>query len=148
MRLALRVVGVVALGNALGWGMWHLALWVIPELWRGKVIGEENFLELLALTGLSFICLATPHVLIGALAGRLARRWPFLVGLACGLWSFSLVQTLPPGFPIGTSIWYVPTLLILASGAAGGWLMELHVMADEVGRQDARFKSQDSKNPS
>jgi hypothetical protein len=99
-----------------------LTLAAIPRLWAGQT-PESDLGGLLALTALTFILLAAPPVLVGALAGWLARRVPVVVGLLSGLWSLSLLQPVPAELPIAPGLWYASTLLVLLSGAAGGWTM-------------------------
>jgi hypothetical protein len=124
-----RVLLVLLFGNALGAAAWQFALWAIPHLWQDRQPSEQTFFELIGLTALTFMLLATPPVLIGALGGAvsnwIARGWGMWVGLGCGLWALALIQATPPEFPIAAKVWYAPTVLILFSGAVGGWLMDL-----------------------
>ena len=118
----LRTVLAVLAGNFAGYGAWRFAQAVIPRLWAGQT-PQSNVLGLLALTALTFILLATPPVLIGAFTAWLARRAPVAVGLLSGLWSLILLQPVPSELPIASGLWYASTLLVLLSGAAGGWTM-------------------------
>ena len=120
----LRVAVAILLGNGLGFAAWAFARIAIPRLWQDRG-PNTNFLILMGLIALSFILVAAPPVLVGALGGWLARRAQPWVGLVCGLWSLSLVTSVPAAFPIAQGIWYVPTVLVLLSGALGGWMMEL-----------------------
>jgi hypothetical protein len=125
MRIAwLRVATFTLLGNALGFGAWAGARVVIPVLWQGRG-PNTNFLFLMGLIALTFILLAAPPVLVGALSAWLARGAHLWVGLVCGLWSLSLLSSVPASFPIAQGVWYVPTVLVLLSGALGGWMMDL-----------------------
>lgn len=129
MRLPwLRLGGVILLGNALGYGAWLGARFSLPVLWQGQS-PKTNFLMLVGLTALTGVLLAAPPVLVGALCGWLARRAQPLVGLACGLWSVSLIGRVPATFPIAPGVWYAPTVLVLLSGALGAWMMDLRAAA-------------------
>jgi hypothetical protein len=116
VRVGLVVVG----GNALGLAAWQLAGALIPRLWAGRS-AQSHPLMLIGLISLSVVLLAAPPVLVGALSGWLARRWHIWVGLACGLWAFGLIGRVPIDFPIAPGVWYAPTVLVLLSGALGGW---------------------------
>ncbi len=118
----LRPLLAVLLGNLSGWGAWRLGLWVIPQLWAG-LTPQSNVFTLIALTGVSAIVMAGPPVLVGALAARLAGRAHVLVGLLSGLWSLQLISTVPAGLPIAPGLWFASTVLVLFSGAMGGWTM-------------------------
>jgi len=100
----------------------------IPELWQGRG-PHTNFVVLVGLTALTFILLAAPPVLVGALGAWLARQAQLWIGLACGLWSLTLLGRVPAAIPIAAGIWYVPTVLVLLSGALGGWMMDLRAQA-------------------
>ena len=131
MRLPwFRLSGAVLLGNVLGYAAGVGARMAIPQLWQGRG-PSTNFLLLVGLTALTFILLAAPPVLVGALGAGLARRAQPLVGLACGLWSLTLLGRVPAGFPIAQGIWYAPTVLVLLSGALGGWMMDLRAAASK-----------------
>ena len=119
-----RLMGAILLGNLLGYAAWVGARLVIPLLWDGRG-PHTNFLMLMVLVALTSILLAAPPVLVGALCGWLARRAQPWVGLACGLWSFILLGTVPAAVPIAQGVWYAPTVLVLLSGALGGWMMDL-----------------------
>jgi hypothetical protein len=116
IRLSLASVG----GNLLGYAAWRVALAVIPRLWEGRSAGSHP-LVLMGLVAVSFVLLAAPPVLIGALTGWAARRWHIWVGLASGLWAVSLIGRVPADFPLAAGLWYAPTVLVLLSGALGGW---------------------------
>jgi hypothetical protein len=120
----LRIAGAILIGNALGLAAWAGARVVIPRLWQGRG-PTTNFLTLMALIALTSILVAGPPVLAGALGARLARRAQTWVGLVCGLWSLSLLGSVPAAFPIAQGLWYAPTVLVLLSGALGGWMMDL-----------------------
>jgi hypothetical protein len=129
MRLPwLRLSGTILLGNILGYAAWVGARIVIPRLWEGRG-PNTNFLALMALIALTFIMVAAPPVLVGALGAWLARRARPWVGLVCGLWSLTLLGTVPATFPIARGIWYAPTVLVFLSGALGGWMMDLRAHA-------------------
>ena len=118
--LGLRVMAAVFGGNVLGYAAWAAAGALIPRLWVGR--GPESPLPvLIGLIALSVVVLAAPPVLIGALAGWLARRWHLAVGLASGLWAFTLVGAVPAEVPIAAGLWYAPTVLVMLSGALGAW---------------------------
>ena len=119
----LRPLAASVFGNLCGWGAWRLGLWALPVMWAGQS-PHSNVLVLLALTGLSAIVMAGPPVLVGALAGWLAGgRVQILVGLLSGLWSFQLITSVPAALPIAPGLWYASTVLVLFSGAMGGWTM-------------------------
>ena len=123
-----RLCAVVLLGNVLGYAAWVGARITIPRLWQNQG-PSTNFLMLVGLIALSVILIGAPPVLVGALGGWLARRAQALIGLACGLWSITLLGRVPPGFPIAQGLWYAPTILVLLSGALGGWMMDLRATA-------------------
>lgn len=116
----LRVVVAVLAGNALGFAAWSFAGLAIPRLWAGRS-EQTHPLALMGLIAVSFVLLAAPPVLVGAFSGWLARRAHLWVGLASGLWAFSLIGRVPAGFPIAAGVWYAPTVLVLFSGALGAW---------------------------
>ncbi len=118
----------IVLGNVLGWTAWQLAVLGIPRLWAGRSPATHP-LALIGLTALSFIVLAAPPVLVAALSAAVARRAQLWVGLASGLWAFSLLQAVPAAIPIARGLWYAPTVLVLLSGGLGGWLMDLRGQA-------------------
>jgi hypothetical protein len=129
MRLPwFRIAAVIWLGNVLGYAAWVGARLTIPLLWQGRG-PNTNFLVLIGLIALTFILLAAPPVLVGALGAWVARRAQPLVGLACGLWSLTLLGRVPVSFPIAAGVWYAPTVLVLLSGALGGWMMDLRAAA-------------------
>ena len=125
-----RLAGIILLGNVLGYAAWVGARVSIPLLWQGQS-PKTNFLTLVGLTALTGILLAAPPVLVGALGGWLARRAQPLVGLVCGLWSLTLMGRVPSTFPIAAGVWYAPTVLVLLSGALGGWMMDLRHTASK-----------------
>ena len=49
----------------------------------------------------------------------MARRAQPLIGLACGVWSLTLLGRVPPGFSIAPGLWYTPTILVLLRLAQG-----------------------------
>ncbi len=132
MRMGwVRIAMAIIAGNVLGAGAWLYAQAVIPRLSAG--ITESTGLEIrLGVIALSFILLAAPPVLLGALGAWLARRAQLWVGLACGLWGFGLIQAVPPTFPIARGVWYAPTVLILLSTAFGGWMIDLRAQAEAL----------------
>lgn len=115
-RAVLAILG----GNVLGYLAWVFALQAIPRLWAGRSEHSHPLL-LMGLIAASFVLIAAPPVLVGALSGWLARRAHLWVGLASGLWSLSLIGRVPADFPIAAGIWYAPAVLVLLSGALGGW---------------------------
>ncbi len=121
----------VLLGNGLGWGALRLTIVLIPRLWAGRST-STNPLVLIGLTAVSFILLAAPPVLAAALSAAVARRAHLWVGLASGLWALSLLGTVPAAFPIARGLWYAPTVLVLLSGALGGWLMDLRGQGEKI----------------
>ena len=124
-----RVIACVFIGNALGLGAnWASGRFVIPWLWSGVTDGT-GLLARMGLVALSAILLAAPPVLWGALGAWLARRDELWVGLACGLWGFVLIDTVPDAFPIAAGVWYAPTVLVILSGALGGWMIDLRTQA-------------------
>jgi hypothetical protein len=131
-----RLAGIILLGNVLGYAAWVGARATIPLLWEGRG-PNTNFLMLVGLTALTFILLAAPPVLVGALGAWVARRAQHLVGLVCGLWSLSLLGRVPASFPIAQGLWYAPTILVLLSGALGGWMMDLRATATKTLRRGA-----------
>jgi hypothetical protein len=125
-----RILVAVVVGNALGYGAWRAAWGVLPALWALPA-ERAGWLARMGLVALTAILLAAPPVLVGALAAWMARRAHLLVGLAGGLWALSLVQASPPELPFLTTFWFAPTVLILLSGALGGWMLDLQA---QVGR--------------
>ena len=123
-----RLCGVVLLGNVVGYAAWVGARVTIPRLWDGRG-PQTNFVMLIGLIALTVMLVGAPPVLVGALGGWLARRAQPLIGLACGLWSLTLLGRVPAGFPIAEGVWYAPTILVLLSGALGGWMMDLRASA-------------------
>jgi hypothetical protein len=124
-----RVAFAVIAGNGLGLAA-HLAAirLVIPWLWSGA--GDATSLAAsMGLVAVSFMLVAAPPVLLGALGAWLARRGQVWVGLTCGLWSLTLVGAVPAYFPIAPGVWYAPTVLVLLSGALGGWMVDLSAQA-------------------
>jgi hypothetical protein len=131
MRLPwVRLCATVLLGNVLGYAAWVGARLALPRLWDGQG-PKTNFAMLVGLIALSVILVGAPPVLVGAFGGWLARRAQALVGLACGLWSLTLLGRVPAGFPIAAGVWYAPTILVLLSGALGGWMMDLRATASK-----------------
>lgn len=118
----LRLLAAIGLGNLCGWGAWRLGLWALPALWAGQ-LPPSSVLALIGLTAVSAIVMAGPPVLVGALAARLAGRAHLAVGLLSGLWSLTLLRLVPAGLPIAPGLWYASTVLVLFSGAMGGWTM-------------------------
>ncbi len=115
-RTSLAILG----GNVLGYLAWVFAGQAIPRLWGGHS-EQSHPLQLMGLIALSFVLVAAPPVLIGALSGWVARRAHLWVGLASGVWALSLIGRVPVDFPIAAGLWYAPTVLVLLSGALGGW---------------------------
>lgn len=132
-----RLAVVIVLGNVLGYAAWVGARLIIPRLWDGRG-PHTNFLLLMGLIALTFILLAAPPVLVGALSAWGARRAQPLVGLACGLWSLTLLSRVPVSIPIAPGVWYAPTVLVLLSGLLGGWLMDLRAAASTALHREVR----------
>ena len=130
----MKIVGLVArsafavlFGNAAGYGAFRLAVAVTPALWDTGlklVRPETDFWLRLVFTALTVMMFASPPVLIGALAARLAGGAQMWIGLAAGLWGFGFARWWPPLPLLGPEAWLGPTILILLSGLVGGWLME------------------------
>jgi len=119
-------------GNLLGLGAnWASVRVLIPWLWSGTN-AATGFLMRMGLITVSFILLAAPPVLWGALGAWLARRSELWVGLACGLWGFVLIDTVPAAFPIAAGVWYVPTVLVILSSALGGYMLDLRAQAHSL----------------
>ena len=116
-------------GNALGLGAnWAAVRLVLPWLWSG-VNDDAGVLARMGLVAASAILLAAPPVLWGALGAWLARREQLWVGLACGLWGFVLIDSVPAVLPIASGVWYAPTVLVLLSSMLGGWMLDLRAQA-------------------
>ena len=111
-------------GNLLGLSAWTLAQAALPWLWRDSGT-MSNLLLLMGLVAVTAILFAAPPVLAGALGAWLAGRAQMGVGLASGLWSLALLQSVPAGLPVAPGLWYATTVLVLLSGMLGGWMMEL-----------------------
>ena len=122
-----RTLAAIIVGNALGLSAWALARAALPWLWRGRG-GVANLPLLMALIAATAILFAAPPVLAGALGAWLAGRAQLLVGLASGLWSLALLQSVPAGLPLAPGLWYASTVLVLLSGMLGGWMMELRAL--------------------
>ena len=131
-----RLCAVVLLGNVLGYAAWVGARLAIPRLWQDRG-PNTNFAMLVGLIALTVILVAAPPVLVGALGGWLARRAQPIIGLVCGLWSLTLLGRVPAVFPIAQGVWYAPTILVLLSGALGGWMMDLRATATKTLRGEA-----------
>ncbi|MBI3362989.1 MAG: hypothetical protein HY023_17950 [Chloroflexi bacterium] len=115
------------MGNLAGFGAFRFAVEVTPLLWQNglSLARPENDLWLrLILTAATAMLFASPPVLIGALAARLAGHVRSWIGMAAGLWGFGFVQWWPPLPLLSREAWLGPTILILLSGLVGGWLME------------------------
>jgi len=128
LALRLRLIIIIFTGNVLGLAAWEAALALIPRLWAGTNT-TTGLPTRVGLVALSAILMAAPPVLIGALGAWLARRAQTWVGLACGLWGLTLIQTVPAAFPIAAGIWYAPTVLVILSSTLGGWLLDLRAQA-------------------
>jgi hypothetical protein len=132
-----RIGGAILLGNVLGYAAWVGARVAIPQLWQGHG-PHTNFVILVGLTALTVILLAAPPVLVGALGAWLASRAHPWIGLMCGLWALTLLGRVPTYFPIAQGVWYVPTVLVLLSGALGGWMIDLRATAAQSFHRGAR----------
>ncbi len=123
-----RSVLAVALGNAGGYGAFRLAFLFTPVLWERGLNAATQDNEMgwrFLLTALTAIFFASPPVLIGALAARLAGRAGALIGAVCGLWAFGFAWWWPQPMPLlRPEAWIGPTVLVLLSGLMGGWLIE------------------------
>jgi len=124
-----RIFFAMLAGNLLGFCVnWASARFVIPWLWSGVTDGT-GLLARAGLMVLSAIVLSAASVLWGALGAWLARRDELWVGLACGLWGFVLIDTVPAAFPIAAGVWYTPTVLVILSSALGGYMLDLRAQA-------------------
>ncbi|HKZ71088.1 MAG TPA: hypothetical protein VJ020_13470 [Anaerolineales bacterium] len=123
MKSIVRLALAVLLGNALGYGLFRLAAWTTPKIWAAAP-PPVPFGQLLLLIGITAISFATPPVIVGALAARVAARHEPFVGLATALWGVTARQWWPaqeiPLLP--PQSWVAPMTLILVSGLVGGWL--------------------------
>jgi hypothetical protein len=120
----MRTLAAIIVGNLLGLSAWTLARTMLPWLWRGRG-GLSNVPLLMGLVAATAILFAAPPVLAGALGAWLSGRAQLGVGLASGLWSLALLQSVPAGLPVAPGLWYATTVLVLLSGMLGGWMMEL-----------------------
>jgi hypothetical protein len=120
----MRILAGVLVGNLLGLSAWGLARAALPWLWRERG-GLSNLPLLMGLVAVTAILFAAPPVLAGALSAWLAGRSQLGAGLASGLWSLMLLQSVPAGLPVAPGLWYATTVLVLLSGMLGGWMMEL-----------------------
>src|SRR5947207_13853412 len=102
-----RLTAIILAGNVLGFAAWQSALLLIPRLWAG-MNASTGLSARVGLIAVSAILIAAPPTLIGALGAWLARRAQTWVGLACGLWGLTLIQTVPAAFPIASGVWYAP----------------------------------------
>jgi hypothetical protein len=118
------MLAAILAGNLLGLSAWTLARAALPWLWRERGT-MSNLLLLMGLVAVTAILFAAPPVLAGALGAWLAGRAQIGVGLASGLWSLALLQSVPAGLPVAPGLWYATTVLVLLSGMLGGWMMEL-----------------------
>ena len=124
-----RILLATLISNALGLGAnWAAVRLVLPWLWSG-VNDDAGVPARMGLVAASAILIAAPPVLWGALGAWLARREQLWVGLACGLWGFALVSTVPAILPIASGVWYAPTVLVLLSSMLGGWMLDLRAQA-------------------
>ncbi|MBM4424061.1 MAG: hypothetical protein FJ030_11820 [Chloroflexi bacterium] len=117
-----RIAFAIILGNLVGCALFRLAAWASPQWWRsvGDAVPFGKMLWLISLTAIAF---ATPPVIVGALAARLAGRYEPAVGLASALWGLSARQWWPSQVPLlPPESWVAPMTLILLSGLVGGWL--------------------------
>jgi hypothetical protein len=124
-----RILLAMLTGNALGLGAnWAAVRLVLPWLWSG-VNDDASVLARMGLVAASAILIAAPPVLWGALGAWLARREQLWIGLACGLWGFVLIGSVPAVLPIAAGVWYAPTVLVLLSSMLGGWMLDLRAQA-------------------
>jgi hypothetical protein len=124
-----RIILATLTGNVLGLvANWAAVRVALPWLWSG-VNDDASMLARMGLVAVSAIVLAAPPVLWGALGAWLARREQLWVGLACGLWGFALIDTVPASFPIAPGVWYAPAVLVLLSSMLGGWMLDLRAQA-------------------
>jgi hypothetical protein len=124
----LRILLATLAGNTFGLAGWQLARCALPHLWAGRA-ELPHVVLLLFLIAVTSMLVAAPPVLAGALSAFLARRWHVAVGLASGFWSLILVQSVPAALPLAASLWYAPTVLVLLSGALGGWMLAMRAGA-------------------
>jgi len=121
MKLFFRISLAILFGNLLGYGLFRLAAWATPQIWQGEP--PSSFGMLLVRIGLTAMSFATPPVLIGALAARVAGRYTPWVGLASAAWGLTARQWWPATVPLlPPESWVAPMMLILLSGLVGGWL--------------------------
>jgi hypothetical protein len=123
-----RVLLAILLGNALGYWAWHAGWAALPWLW-GPGEASTDVLARAGAIALTAILMAAPPVLVGALGAWIARRAQLWVGIACGLWSLSLIQAEPDVYALTFGVWYAPTVLILLSSTLGGWMLDLRAQA-------------------
>jgi hypothetical protein len=124
----MRTLAAIIVGNLLGLSAWLLARAALPWLWRGRG-ALTNLPLLMGLVAATAILFAAPPVLAGAIGAWLSGRAQLVVGLASGLWSRALLQSVPSGLPIAAGLWYATTVLVLLSGMLGGWMMALRAQA-------------------
>jgi hypothetical protein len=122
MKSFLRVSLSIVLGNALGYGLFRLAGWATPQLWRdGPPSSFGTLVFRMMVVAISF---GTPPVFVGAVMARLAGRYEPWVGLGSALWGLSARFWWPQTVPfLPPQSWVAPTMLILMSGLIGGWLI-------------------------
>ena len=121
MKFLLRLSLAILCGNLFGYGLFRLAAWVTPQVWPGGP--PSSFGLLLVQIGITAMSFATPPVIIGALAARVAGRYTLWVGLASAAWGLTARQWWPATVPLlPPESWVAPMMLILLSGLAGGWL--------------------------
>ena len=123
----MRTLAAIVVGNVLGLSAWALAWAALRWLWRDRS-GLSNLPVLMGLIATTAILFAAPPVLAGAAGAWLAGRSQLGVGLASGLWSLALLQSVPAGLPVAPGVWYTTTVLVMLSGMLGGWMMELRAL--------------------
>jgi hypothetical protein len=122
MKLVLRIVLAVVLGNILGYGLFRLAAWASAFSWNEGV--PPTFGALIWRISLTAIAFGAPPVLMGALAGQVAGRYEAAVGVGAALWGVSARQWWPEVVPLlPPESWVAPMTIILLSGLVGGWLV-------------------------
>lgn len=121
MKLFLRLFLAAFIGNLLGYGLFRFAAWITPQIWDSGP--PSSFGMLLIRIGITAMAFATPPVIIGALAARIAGRYTPWVGLASAAWGLTARQWWPATVPLlPPESWVAPLMLILLSGLVGGWL--------------------------
>jgi hypothetical protein len=122
MKKYLRLSAAIICGNVVGYAAFRAAAWLTPQLWIAA--GEEiTFGMRLTLIAVSAISFATPPVIIGALAAKVASRHELFAGLAASAWGVTAIQWWPAIPTLPSESWLAPMTLIFLSGLMGAWVM-------------------------